>query len=596
MGVCFSFHAGGKDTGSKSEQEQQHVGRNELERLPQQLLVLVLSRLDQRELFGAASLVCKAWQGAAQQAAQQLQLNLSYLAALGAHPRFVQLMKWVHTHGQQLQQLHLCSSAPLGESNRRMLLRCLAPQPQGLLREPWPLQEQEVPAAAVLQLQQLTLQLDLEVGDVDFIADHVCAQAPMLQHLKLQPLKASLADLQLMVIACILGSLVGVDSLGPMLPHLDACSASVQHLAATATQLRSLSLSRYQVGSTSCISSATQLTALQLQHCGLTDEALGGLQSLVGLQRLELSDNLLSSGSCQALCHLTQLTHLDLSVMPQISRLRQSGSADISPLSKLTRLQQLNLVGFGLADVTPLSSLGQLSRLEAGLNPLSGDSLRVLGWLPALAHLELGGISQAWVLSSSLPPPEALRAHDACWYGLSGLTACTHLDLAGSNLSHVVWSCHLCPALGYASQLQRLILAHGHTPRGALVQLAALPGLAGSLQELSIDRCSADNAELAALSALSQLTRLSAAALSPKIGNKQAALLAQLRSLQVLCVRGNDLGNKGLQALAKGLPQLVCLDAGDNPRVSKRCAQQLAPLLEHGEAAAAREEVEGRFW
>lgn len=25
MGVCFSLHAGGKDTGSKSEQEQQHV-------------------------------------------------------------------------------------------------------------------------------------------------------------------------------------------------------------------------------------------------------------------------------------------------------------------------------------------------------------------------------------------------------------------------------------------------------------------------------------------------------------------------------------------------------------------------------------------
>jgi hypothetical protein len=82
------------------------------------------------------------------------------------------------------------------------------------------------------------------------------------------------------------------------------------------------------------------------------------------------------------------------SVMPQISRLRQSASADVSPLSKLCELRQLNLVGFGLADVSPLSSLQQLSRLEAGLNPLSGDSLRVLGRLPALAHLELGGISQ----------------------------------------------------------------------------------------------------------------------------------------------------------------------------------------------------------
>jgi hypothetical protein len=80
--------------------------------------------------------------------------------------------------------------------------------------------------------------------------------------------------------------------------------------------------------------------------------------------------------------------------MPQISRLRQSASADIAPLSKLCELRQLNLVGFGLADVSPLSALEKLSRLDAGLNPLSGDSLRVLGQLPALAHLELGGISQ----------------------------------------------------------------------------------------------------------------------------------------------------------------------------------------------------------
>jgi hypothetical protein len=116
------------------------------------------------------------------------------------------------------------------------------------------------------------------------------------------------------------------------------------------------------------------------------------------------------------------------------------------------------------------------------------------------------------------------------------------------------------------------------------------------LQELSMDRCTVSTDELAALLGLTQLTKLSAAALTPKLGNKQAALLAQLRSLQVLCVRGNDLGNKGLQALAKGLPELVCLDAGDNPKVSKRCAQQLAPLLERGEAAAARDDVEGRFW
>jgi Leucine-rich repeat (LRR) protein len=99
---------------------------------------------------------------------------------------------------------------------------------------------------------------------------------------------------------------------GPVLPHLDACSSSVQHLAATATQLRSLSLSCYQVGSTDCVSSATQLTALTLQHCGLTDDALDGLGCMTQLQRLELSDNPLTSDSLLALCHLTKLTHLNL--------------------------------------------------------------------------------------------------------------------------------------------------------------------------------------------------------------------------------------------------------------------------------------------
>jgi hypothetical protein len=127
-------------------------------------------------------------------------------------------MHWVHEHGQQLQQLHLSSSSPLGSCNRRMLLRCLTAQ-QGDLQGPWHLrylqaQHAEHPSAAVLQLRELTLQLDLDVADVDFITDHVCRQAPLLQHLKLQPLKASLADLQLMVIAYILGILVGVDSPG----------------------------------------------------------------------------------------------------------------------------------------------------------------------------------------------------------------------------------------------------------------------------------------------------------------------------------------------------------------------------------------------
>lgn len=59
----------------------------------------------------------------------------------------------------------------------------------------------------------------------------------------------------------------------------------------------------------------------------------------------------------------------------------------------------------------------------------------MFGALRGLRHLELGGISQAWVLSSLLPPPETLRAHDDSWLRLKGLeqVGCQHLrHLSGS--------------------------------------------------------------------------------------------------------------------------------------------------------------------
>jgi hypothetical protein len=65
-----------------------------------------------------------------------------------------------------------------------------------------------------LQLQQLVLQMDLDVMDLLFLANHVVQHAPQLHTLKLQPLKPSLADLQLLVLACIVGNLVGADSSG----------------------------------------------------------------------------------------------------------------------------------------------------------------------------------------------------------------------------------------------------------------------------------------------------------------------------------------------------------------------------------------------
>lgn len=53
---------------------------------------------------------------------------------------------------------------------------------------------------------------------------------------------------------------------GPVLPHLADCSTAVEQLAASATQLQSLSLSRYHIGTTDCVSSATQVGHRNLQY------------------------------------------------------------------------------------------------------------------------------------------------------------------------------------------------------------------------------------------------------------------------------------------------------------------------------------------
>jgi hypothetical protein len=89
--------------------------------------------------------------------------------------------------------------------------------------------------------------------------------------------------------------------------------------------------------------------------------------------------------------------------MPSRSRMRNAYMCDISALTSLTALAELNLVGFGAADVSPLGGLVGLHTLELGLNPLDGGSLRTLGRITSLRHLELAGTPLLCVvLSSSL--------------------------------------------------------------------------------------------------------------------------------------------------------------------------------------------------
>lgn len=584
MGQCISLRKA-----PVSQEPAQYQGPCELERLPHQVFVSIIMLLGQQDLMQTVPLVCKSWHAASSEAMQRISLNLS---APERQQHLPYMFTWLQQHGNQLKQLQLSSSTPLGHAAKRALLRSLCTA--GRCTERWGHGYSSSPTDTAdsrcspylssssnapgcgLQLQRLVLQMDLDVADLAYLAFHVVDQAPHLHTLKLEPLKPSLADLQLLVLACIVGNLVGADAPGPVLPHLTGCSAFVRRIANCGTQLRSLSLSRYDLEDVSCVSAASQLTNLSLQHCSLTDDSLQGLSCLSMLQRLELSDNSLSCASLKHMAHLQHLTHLDVSVMPSRSRMRHAFSADIRPLARLSALCGLNIIGFGVADVSPLSQLQHLHTLEAGLNPLSRDSLKAIGQISALRHLELGGVSQAWMLSSGLPPDITVQGQQGTWHSLHGLNTLTYLDLGGSHFSAAVWVAHMCPLLSGMTSLQRLMLAHCSIPPGKMQYL--LPTLTPTLVELNMDRCPVSADELCGLRHLTGLTRLSAAAMVPELDDKAAALLATLTSLQHLVVRSNAVGARGAQALAKGLTALTCLDLTHCP-IGRRMSKQLAPLM-----------------
>lgn len=97
---------------------------------------------------------------------------------------------------------------------------------------------------------------------------------------------------------------------GPVLPHLTGCGAAVASIASVSPQLRSLSLSRYDVGSVASVTAASQLTSLALLHCSLRDGGLRGLPSLRHLQKLELSDNNLTWSCLGEVACLAQLVSI----------------------------------------------------------------------------------------------------------------------------------------------------------------------------------------------------------------------------------------------------------------------------------------------
>ena len=161
------------------------------------------------------------------------------------------------------------------------------------------------------------------------------------------------------------------------------------------------------------LATLTKLQVLRLQgNSSITDTSV--LKSLTNLTNLNLAytnlsttDNLLYLPKLKALClNGTDLTNYSMNIISKIPTIEylyladEASLTDISPLSKLTRLYELDLSNNNIADITPLSKFSSLGYLNLSNNKIS--TISTISNLKNLTQLILNNnsIENADALSS----------------------------------------------------------------------------------------------------------------------------------------------------------------------------------------------------
>ena len=178
------------------------------------------------------------------------------------------------------------------------------------------------------------------------------------------------------------------------------------------------------------------LTRIDAQNKGIRN--LTGLEhatnlQILGLGRVRVNDELVNSNDISNLSPLSNLTNLeildlnsnsisDISALSNLTNLdrlylRENSISDISALSNLTNLTILNLNSNSISDISILSNLTNLTGL--GLNSNSISDISILSNLTNLTGLGLGGNSISDISA------------------LSNLTNLTGLGLGGNSISDI---------------------------------------------------------------------------------------------------------------------------------------------------------------
>lgn len=330
--------------------------------------------------------------------------------------------------------------------------------------------------------------------------------------------------------------------------------------------------------------SAAEALLAEYKAGGDEDEALtiGGKEVAQDTETLVLSGVQLSGEELDTLSTLTELTALSLN---------DCGLTDVSALSGLTKLRSLSLSGNDIRDISPIKGLSELRTLYLNGNPV--ESLEPLYSLSGLTTLDIRDReitdTELKALQEKLPnctvfsDEATVEVKDLSLGGVDFKSDVTELDLSGRGVTDIsaLADCTALKSLDLSDnaelsdisalvnmpELARLDLGSTKVSslspimaltklqyldlsKSAVTNLAALSGLT-ELTELKLDGCAVTN--LSVLSGLMKLTGLSLR--DTAIKDTDLASLEGLTALRTLDLTGCfDITGAAVDALKEKLP------------------------------------------
>ena len=325
------------------------------------------------------------------------------------------------------------------------------------------------------------------------------------------------------------------------------------------------------------------------------DESLsiGGQSVSEETETLSLSSVALTSADMETLAKLTNLTALTLN---------DCGLSDISAVSKLTKLRSLSLNDNNITDLSPLSGLKELRTLYLSGNP--AGSLEPLHSLSSLTTLDIRGReildTELEELEKALPDctvfsdEATVAVKELSLGGVEFKSDVTELDLSNKGITDisVLADCTALVSMNLSGNEVEDISALINMPELARLDLSKtkVSSLSPIMTLTKLQYLDVSGTEVKSLAAITGLTELTTLRLD---GCKLQGLgaLSGLTKLTELSLRGMDLKDSDLSSL-ETLTALKTLDLSENLELTGAAVDALKEKLP-GCTISASEEIYG---